>query len=81
MRGGGIGASLGAFSFWSSIAPCCAAPIKAPLSLNSAVPAARANAAAGKAKTKKTKAIFVAVFAIGKLHLNSLERSKLIELI
>jgi len=61
MRGGGIGATAGAFC--SPIWPCiCAEPTKAPLAANPAEPPAesRANAAAGKAMTARIKAIFVA---------------------
>jgi len=75
MRGGGIGATAGAFC--SPIWPCiCAEPIKAPLAANPAEPPAepRANAAAGNARTTRIKAIFVAVFDIGSLHLNLPER-------
>jgi hypothetical protein len=79
MRGGGSGATAGALflPLWSSI---CAEPIKAPLAANPAEPAvkppARANAAAGTAKARKTKAIFVVVFDIRNLHLISPERRK-----
>jgi hypothetical protein len=70
MRGGGIGATAGAFC--RPIWPCiCAEPIKAPLAANPAE--SRANAAAGKAMTARIKTIFVAVFDIASLHLNSLE--------
>ena len=72
MRGGGIGATAGAFflPLWSSN---CAEPIAAPLALICAVlaelpatePPVRASEAAGKAKINRTMAIFVAVFAIG----------------
>jgi hypothetical protein len=75
MRGGGSGATAGAFGtpIWPSI---CAEPIKAPLAADPAEPPAepRANAAAGNARTTRIKAIFVAVFDIGSLHLNLLER-------
>ena len=74
MRGGGSGATAGAFGtpIWPSI---CAEPIKAPLADPAEPPAEpRANAAAGNARTTRIKAIFVAVFDIGSLHLNLLER-------
>jgi hypothetical protein len=75
MRGGGSGATAGAFC--TPIGPCiCAEPIKAPLAANPAEPPAEplANAAAGKARTTRIKTIFVAVLDIGSLHLNSLEQ-------
>jgi hypothetical protein len=81
MRGGGIGATAGGFflSLWSSN---CAEPIAAPLALIcdmlaellATEPPVRANEAAGKAKTTRTMAIFVAVFVIGNLHRNLLQR-------
>lgn len=66
MRGGEIGATLLAFviPLGSGIG---SAAILAALALDSAVPPARANEAAGKAKTT-TKTIFVAAFDIGDLH-------------
>jgi hypothetical protein len=82
MRGGGIGATLFAFMPLGLGISDIAAPIAAPLALICAVlgeppaiePPVRANETAGKAKTTKTKAIFIALFDIGNLHKNSLER-------
>jgi hypothetical protein len=78
MRGGGIGATVLDFVPLGSGMACISAPIAAPLALICAVleelpatePPVRANEAAGKAKTTKTRAIFVAAFDIGNLHKN-----------
>ena len=54
----------------------------APLAANPAEPPAepRANAAAGNARTTRTKAIFVAVFDIGSLHFEFAGTAKRMEL-
>jgi hypothetical protein len=74
MRGGGIGATVLDLVPLGSGMACISAPIAAPLALICAVPAelpateppVRANEAAGKANTTKTRAIFVTAFDIRK---------------
>jgi ssDNA-specific exonuclease RecJ len=71
MRGGGIGATLFEFIPLGLGIANSAAPIATPLALICAMlaePPVRANDAAGKAKTTKAKAIFIAVFDIANLH-------------